>query len=256
MHWGVDSARPANTTADDGVMIAFDAVAGRAGSAPEFWGRYIGGNYAVTAVEIQYLHGLNCRVFLTYNDTSAADVQGTAQDGKGDAASAIAAALALGAPAGMAIFADVENSWVPSADWIQGWVTGIVSDANGYLPGFYCDATPGKAFDIAYCGAVANEPAVGAAFVWSMEPQPNPQCQATIDSPVFNPNNVSCGNPSSMWQYTMDCWEDLLGASAGVDMDQATDTAFQAMWAAPGPLHAESAVRVSARERKKSARKR
>jgi hypothetical protein len=234
MHWGVDSARTSNTTAADGATIAIDAVTIRAGTSPEFWGRYIGGNYAISSAEVNALHSANCRVLLVFNGTTSGGVQGSAADGLNDASQAVAAALNLGVPAGIAVFADVENTWAPSPDWIQGWVKGIVSSPSGYLPGFYCDTTPGRVFDLAYCAAVA-EPAVASALLWSMEPQPSPQCQAAGSAPAFNPQNVSCNNPSHMWQYTIDCWEDLLGTNAGIDMVQADDVAFQAMWATVPP---------------------
>jgi hypothetical protein len=230
MHWGVDSARSSNTPALDGATLAFDAVTNRAGQPPEFWGRYIGGNYSLTATEAAFLHAANCKILLTYNGTSnsAGSVQGGFAEGQQDAATAIAAAQALTVPAGTAIYADVEGDWNPTSDWIRGWATAVA--AANFTPGLYCDPTHGSTFDIAYCVASAAEPIVTGMYLWALHPEPNPQCMAAGAAPAFGPYTPSCGGNSFLWQYTEDCWEDLLGVRQGIDMDQANDSAFNAMW--------------------------
>ena len=229
MHWGVDSARTPNSTAVDG-SVCYDSVTSRATAAPEFWGRYIGGNYSLTAGEITYLHGVGCKILVAYNGTSndSTSVQGDIAEGRPDAANAITAAIALGVPTGTAIYADIEGSWTPSANWMRGWATAVA--AANFTPGMYCDPTPGSAFDQAYCVAAPLEPAVAASFLWSMEPEPNPQCMAAGLAPAFGPKTPTCGGNVLLWQYTIDCWQDTLGANQGIDMDLALDAALAVMW--------------------------
>lgn len=229
MNWGVDSARTANSNALDGT-VCFDSVTQRAGAAPAFWGRYIGGNYALTSGEAAFLLGCGCKIALIYNgaSNSVASVGGGFIEGQADATRATQAAQAVGAPAGTSIFVDIEGSWFPTSDWLRGWATQVV--ANGYTQGFYCDATIGSGFEQAYCTAQGLEPAVAAALLWSMEPEPGPQCQPAGQAPAFNPAQPSCGGNVMLWQYTEDCWEDTLGHNAGIDMNLATDTALASMW--------------------------
>jgi hypothetical protein len=109
MAWGVDSARPANAKALDG-SSGFDSVTQTAGASPIFWGRYIGGNFAITAVEAAFLQAKACKILPVYNGTSndAGSVQGGIAEGQADANDAADAAQALAVPAGVAIYADVE----------------------------------------------------------------------------------------------------------------------------------------------------
>ncbi|MEA2664632.1 MAG: hypothetical protein QOI11_1576, partial [Candidatus Eremiobacteraeota bacterium] len=92
--WGVDSADPVTSA-------AWDAAYNLLGRLPKFWGRYVGGDYAVTPAEIAYLHEKNCKVLIAYNDTGPDDVAGGSAAGEADAQAAIAAMKALGVPAGV-----------------------------------------------------------------------------------------------------------------------------------------------------------
>jgi hypothetical protein len=230
MSWGVDSARTPNSNALDGT-VCFDSVTQRAGAAPAFWGRYIGGFYAMTAAEATYLHGKGCSVLLVYNGTSnsAGSVQGGFAEGQADGNAAADAATALAVPPGIAIFADVEGSWTPTSDWLRGWATAVT--ARNFIPGMYANCTPGSNFAQAYCVAQAAEPAVAGSLLWSMEPEPAAAaCQAGANAPPFAPATPGCAANVVLWQYTEGCWEDTLGNNAGIDMDVAMDTALTVMW--------------------------
>src|SRR5580704_10968080 len=120
--WGVDSARYANTNDGSGT-VALTSVTQRAGAAPAFWGRYIGGHYSLTAVEAAFLNAAGCKILLIYNGTSntAASVQGGFAEGQADANNAVAAAAALGVPPNTSVYADIEGGWAVTADWLCGW---------------------------------------------------------------------------------------------------------------------------------------
>jgi hypothetical protein len=111
---------------------------------------------------------------------------------------------------------------------MRGWATGI--NARNYVSGFYGNCTPGSTFAQAFCVAQAAEPAVAGSLLWSMEPEPNPQCQAAAAAPDFAPAIPDCGGNVVMWQYTENCWQEILGVNAGIDMNIALDAAVAVMW--------------------------
>jgi glycoside hydrolase-like protein len=225
MAWGVDSARTPNSTAVDGT-VCFDSVAERAGASPAFWGRYIGARFAMDKAEAAFLHAKGCLVLPIYNGTSntVGSVKRGLAEGQADANAAATAALTLGIPAGVAIYADVEGSWAVTSDWIRGWATGIT--ARNFVSGLYGDCRPGATFAQAYCAAQEVEPIVGGSLLWSMEPEPNPQCQPAGNSPAYAPAKPACGGTVVLWQYTENCWEDTLGENGGIDMNLAMDAAL------------------------------
>lgn len=227
--WGVDSARRASDNALDGTD-GLTSVTQRAGAAPVFWGRYIGGNYSLTAAEAAFLHAGGCKILLVYNGTTntAGSVQGGFAEGQTDANNAAIAAAALNVPPNTAVYADIEGSWAVTPDWLRGCATAMVQSV--LVPGLYCNCDPASAFSAAYCTSQAIEPAVAASLLWSMEPEPDPQCQAAAAAPGFVPAVPACGGNVVLWQYTEGCWEDTLGKNAGIDMDLATNTAIASMW--------------------------
>ncbi len=227
--WGVDSARTANSTAVGGATT-FDYVAQRAGVAPAFWGRYIGGKYAMTSPEVAYLHAKGAKVLVVYNGAtdSPKSVLGGTVEGQKDAGSAAAAATALHIPPGVAIYSDIEGSWAVTPDWLRGWVTTLIE--KNYAPGFYGDCTSVAPFARAYCAALKVDPALAASHLWNMEPELNPQCRAGPAAPAYAPSIPPCGGNVVLWQYTEGCWEDKLGLDAGIDMDLATEAALAVMW--------------------------
>src|SRR5437879_4553305 len=99
--WGVDSAQPANSMVQNQTL--FDFITEQCGQPPAFWGRYIGGRFALTAVEEKFLHDRGCRILVVYNGTrnSPRSVQGGFAEGANDANKAIAAAQTLGIPGGV-----------------------------------------------------------------------------------------------------------------------------------------------------------
>jgi len=210
---------------------AFDYVAQRAGVAPAFWGRYIGGRFAVTSSEAAFLHGKGARILVTYNGAtdSPDSVRGTFAEGQNDAGKAASGAMALHIPAGVAIYADIEGSWLVNPQWLEGWVAALAQ--KKYAPGFYGDCTPTSPFAVSYCAARKANPALPASLLWSMEPELNSsKCHAGSQAPAYSPALPACGESAVLWQYSEGCWEDVMGVNAGVDMDLAMDAAMAVMW--------------------------
>jgi hypothetical protein len=132
----VDSAGPV----DEAFLSAVEALCCQK---PIVWGRYLtdghGAATPLTADEAAVLHAAGIAVLLYANNATSTSVGGT--DGRADAAEAIAAARALGIPAGTLLVADLEYGWPVAQAWLQGWCGAI--RAADYAAGFYgCLAQP------------------------------------------------------------------------------------------------------------------
>ena len=216
--WGVDSADPVTTA-------AWNAAYGLLGRLPQFWGRYVGGDYAVTPAEIAYLHEKHCKLLIAYNATGPSDVAGDEAAGVADANAAIAAMKALGVPAGVYVYADVEAEWAPSTAWIEGWVATL--DGSPYGPGFYCNPDSDEEFAAAYDAAYAAAPQHFARTrLWSSEPEPYGGSECDQPPPTSWAPSTPARNASGtvVWQYVESC------TMAAVDCDLATAAGLATMW--------------------------
>lgn len=227
--WGVDSANSANHLVE--AKTLFDVITQKAGQAPAFWGRYIGGRFALTRAEAQFLHNKNCKILIIYNGThdTPASVQGGFQEGANDANKAISAAQALGVPEGVWIYGDLEASWKPTAEWFKGWSDTMLESQYGGAGGVYGNPHPANSanFNKPYCDAFASDPNMQgddaeAAYVFSSEPEPG--CTRAAGAPAFAPDKPPCNPKTVIWQYAENCFDGL------VDEDLANDAGFRSMW--------------------------
>ncbi len=237
IHWGVDSAMPANAQvagpagAHEQRPMLFERLSALAGRAPEFWGRYIGGHYSMTAAEARFLHGQGCRVLMIYNGAhdSAASVRGGYPQGVHDAQAAISSANALGVAAGTFIYADIESGWRVTADWIRGWSDTMYDSEFGGAGGIYANPMPQNApnFNNPYCQAFNADAKMRGlaghhgAYIYSSEPEPG----CGVPGPNrFAPATAPCNPNTVVWQYAEGCYGGL------VDQDLANDVGLWSMW--------------------------
>jgi hypothetical protein len=227
--WGVDSALPANGMVEKQTL--FDFITQQCGQAPAFWGRYIGGRFALTPAEAQFIHNKGCRILLVYNGThnSPRSVQGGSAEGANDANKAIAAAQTLGVPDGVWIYADVESSWTPTSAWFQGWSDAMFNSQFGGAGGIYGNPNKTNAanFNVPYCNAFISDPNMrgtdgDAAYIFSSEPEPG--CTTAAQAPAFAPDMPPCNPNTVIWQYAESCF------GGRVDEDLANDAGFASMW--------------------------
>ena len=184
----------------------------------------------MTTTEVAYLHSKGVKVVVLYNaaTNSPRSVLGGTAEGQKDAEAAATAATALHVPGGVAIYADIEGSWAVTPEWLRAWVATLTE--KSYAPGFYCDCASSAPFVKSYCAALKTDSTLSGSFLWSMEPELNPQCRAGPEAPAYAPSIPQCGGNVVLWQYTEGCWEDKLGKNAGIDMDLATGAAVALMW--------------------------
>jgi hypothetical protein len=227
--WGVDSADPANSMAENQTL--FDFIAQQCDRAPDFWGRYVGGRYALTAPEVQFLHGKGCKILVIYNGArnNPSSVQGGFQEGANDANKAIGATQALGMPSGVWIYADIEAGWKPTAAWFQGWSDTMLNSQFGGAGGIYGNPNNANAanFNVPYCDAYNSDSnmqgtGANAAYIFSSEPEPG--CSSASGAPTYSPDMPPCNANVVVWQYAENC------IGGRVDQDLATDLGFASMW--------------------------
>jgi hypothetical protein len=240
MIFGVDSLTPSTSNMADGTVF-YDYVNSCTVQDPlaplAFWGRYIGKANGITAAEGAQLHTWGLRILVIYNATlnSPNSVQGGVPEGQNDAQIALQAAKALGIPTGVAIFADVENTWAVTSDWITGWATTIAADPSGYVPGFYCNSNKANSvFAASYCTAVAA--AVFPAFPNTLLYSCNPANQGAANfyrPGAVSPTATDCQTPT-LWQYALSCYQPSLNPKTDpnftVDLDCADDSLLAVMW--------------------------
>lgn len=211
VYWGVDSSAAANATPPGLSGATVWAYVVTNFGTPAFWGRYIGGSYALTPGEASFLHSNNCKILVIYNGTTPTSVSGTYQDGVNDANAAISAATTLSIPSGVCIFADIEASWSPTSEWIQGWSDTMFGSIYRGAGGIYGD-TGETTFDSPYCAAwnADEKMQTGPSFVYASEPEPG--CTTQSAAPTWGADAPSC-NPTYTiaWQYAegcgaADCW--------------------------------------------------
>jgi hypothetical protein len=212
--WGIDACDSAQS-----VVPATQTYMGN----PQFMGRYLGstrcGTPGLSALEASYLESLGVSVLLIadpdgFDDSS---VQAESAQAAGEAQTAIQQAEALGAPAGTAIFRDVEINDAITPVYIQSWYQTFVASDSGYVPGFYDNSynTEGAFAGAtgAFCSAEQTEAAIGSGVVlWSDEFEPHYGDQSYSPTPsnapawdpspaVGDPYPLPCANTTVAWQY-------------------------------------------------------
>ncbi len=255
IHWGVDSsAFPANHRINVKGTTTFEFVVKQAGRIPDFWGRYIGGPYAASKTEVQFIQREskgNCPILVIYNGINRARLSSGFEGGKADARSAITAAKALGVPANVCIFGDIEPGTKCTEGWFRGWWEGMLHSMYFGQGGLYVNATShfARNFSNPYrealrftSGLIFQEaldpdspfilwdPPGRERLLYSQTPQKGPVLPSQIgfgfqpDEPIF------CRGTTVLWQYGTNCLRPPGSPVGAVDFDLADDRGFNAMW--------------------------
>jgi hypothetical protein len=243
VYWGIDSATPANK--DVAGATFFDRVVQWAGGrAPDFWGRYIGGPFALSQAEAQFIFEASqgaTRILVIYNGASSTSVQGGHKAGVEDALKALNAARALKISQGVWIYADIEAGWHVNSGWFVGWWQTMASSEYTNSGGFYCNPLPWNAPNFSDPFMHAWKTTVNAHGAPRYNPplyscEPEPGCAYYLPakasgSPTFAPATIpGYTGPTSIWQYAENCVPNNTGGIA-VDLDLAADDhTYARMW--------------------------
>ncbi len=141
--FGVSSKIPSNTPLKNGYTI-YDWVMRQKGF-PDFWGRQISGENAVTKNELEFLKEKNCPVCLLFDDFTEAQISGNNGTKDGDRAADAAKALGVPRGVGIVIYADINPEWSINHNWMLGFAASVVN--AGYCVGFIGNTDSSKNFN-------------------------------------------------------------------------------------------------------------
>ncbi len=202
----VDSAAPVTPA-------QLDAIGARCGQPVRAVFRYLA-RYAATKTEVAALLASGVSVGLVWNGATASAC-GTYQQGYSAAQKANAVATALGAPANVTIWLDVEAGWPAAAEFLVGWADGQRAGPYALAGGVYCD----QGLHVALTAARAASANASLMPVWLADWTGAPPVV-----PATWPMGTIGGASVVAWQWAAN-WQ-------GVDCDLVAD-GFQGLWEPP-----------------------
>lgn len=203
--FGVDSAIPSNDILQNNIT-EFEWVT-RNKLYPNFWGRNITGENALTKEEIEFLHGKGCKIAAIYESSDAKD---TEEQGKTDAAKIDILAVSLGIPEGSVIFMDVSDSENVTSEYMKGFAESIIT--NGYTPGFRADTDSKHMFNREFSrGMLLNSEVFDKCLIWAVSPSLS-EYDGIKTAHLIHPDEWKPFAPSAIkrneiaiWQYGKNC---------------------------------------------------
>ncbi|MDU1845749.1 MAG: DUF1906 domain-containing protein [Niallia nealsonii] len=188
--WGIDSA--SETTED-----FYACVRDNFGD-PKVVARYLGTNegvsHGLTSEQVNLIHSNEADILLIYNGFT--DATGF-DNGVNEAKKAIELAQELGAPEGVAIFADIEPNYPVDAAFIEGWYDEVSKSA--YEPAIYGIFDSGEALTNAFNKAAENKGEIKEnTYLWSASP--NIGITTEEEAPEYNVDAPE-GSLAYGWQY-------------------------------------------------------
>lgn len=186
---------------------------------PNFWGRNLVGENALTKDEIEFIHSKGCKVAAVYNDSG--DKQ-TAEQGKAAGEIAVALAFDLEIPQGSAIFLDIGEESA-SRDYLKGFAEELVE--SGYTPAFKANTDARFSFDREFSrGLQTDREIFELCLVWAVAPTLS-EYDSMTTTHLIHPDNWKPYAPSgikrkdiTVWQYGKDCHP--------IEDDKGVETAF------------------------------
>lgn len=188
--WGIDSA--SETTED-----FYACVRDNFGD-PKVVARYLGTNegvsHGLTSEQVDLIHSNEADILLIYNGFT--DATGF-DNGVNEAKKAVELAQELGAPDGVAIFADIEPNYPVDAAFIEGWYDEVSKSA--YEPAIYGIFDSGEALPNAFNKAAENKGEIKEnTYLWSASP--NIGITTEEEAPEYNVDAPE-GSLAYGWQY-------------------------------------------------------
>lgn len=203
--FGVDSQTPSNDRLQNNITEFEWAVRNKI--YPNFWGRNITGQNALTKEEIQFLHSMGCKIAAIYNDTEPKENDA---QGKMAAKKSAVIALELGIPAGTAIFLETGENENISTDYMRAFAQTLLFE--GFTPGFKANTDAMFSFDREYSrGHQTDKELFEKCLVWATAPTLEEYDRITTTH-LIRPDNWIPYAPSgitrrdiAVWQYGTEC---------------------------------------------------
>jgi len=187
---------------------------------PNFYGRYLNGENALTKEEAIFLHRKGCKIAAIYTDSGTKQ---TEEQGALLAKKAEERALDLNIPRGTAIFLEIDENTPVTRDFMRGFAAALI--LAGYTPGFKANTDARFDFDREFSrGVQSNKELFKACLIWAVAPTVK-EYDGMTTSHLIHPDNWKPFAPSCMtrneiaiWQYGKDCHP--------IENDRGNPTAF------------------------------
>lgn len=210
LYFGVDSETPTDTLLQQNLSQFEWATINKL--YPNFWGRYIGGENALSKEEASFIRKAGCKIAPIFNGYDKANENTiTAEQGAIAAKKAFIAASELGFRLGTIIFLEIDEKSNVASEYLQGFAESLLKD--GYIPGFYANTdSKSSSFSHQFSRGHGNAPDVfNKCKVWATSPN-LPEYFETVDTHTIHPDNWKPYCPScitrdqiAIWQYGRKC---------------------------------------------------
>ena len=203
--FGVDSKIQANDILQNNIS-EFEWVV-RNKVYPNFWGRNLVGENALTKDEIAFIHSKGCKIAAIYTDSGE---KKTEEQGKIVVKKIDVVALELGIPKGTAVFLEVVNGEDISRDHMKGYAADL--EEKGIVPGFKANTDAKFGFDREFSrGLQTDREIFKKCLVWAISPSLAEYDRVTTTH-LIHPDNWMPYAPSgitrndiAVWQYGVNC---------------------------------------------------
>ena len=174
---------------------------------PNFCGRNIVGENALTKEEINFLHKKGCKIAIFFDVDYTKE---TEEDGKEIARIAIERGQELQLPTGIAIFLEISSEENATTAFMKGYAESLL--ASGYIPGFKANTDAKYSFDREYSrGIQIDRDIFKLCLIWAIAPTV-PEFDRITTTHLIHPDNWKPFAPSgitrkniAIWQYGKDC---------------------------------------------------
>ncbi len=202
--FGVDSQIQANDILQNNISM-FEWVI-RNKVHPNFWGRNLLGENALTKDEIDFIHSKGCKIAATYVDSGEKQ---TEEQGNSAGEIAVALAFDLEISQGSALFLDIGEESA-SRNYLRGFAEELIE--SGYTPAFKANTDAGFDFDREFSrGLQTDREIFQQCLVWAVAPT-LAEYDSMTTTHLIHPDNWMPYAPSgikrkdiAVWQYGKNC---------------------------------------------------
>ena len=203
--FGVDSKIQANDLLQNNITEFEWAVRNKV--YPNFWGRNLVGENALTKDEIDFLHSKGCKIAAIYTDSGE---KLTEEQGQILAKRIDVLVLELGIPEGTAIFLEIGENENVSTDFMRGFASMLINE--GFIPGFKANTDAEFEFDREYSrGLQTDKEVFEKCLIWAVSPS-LAEFERVTTTHLIHPDNWKPYAPSgitrqdiAIWQYGKNC---------------------------------------------------
>lgn len=174
---------------------------------PNFWGRNLAGENALTEEEIRFLHSKGCKIAAVYGSD---DVKETREQGRSLAEKIEEIAIRLNIPEGVAIFLEIGESEPATTDFMLGFAECIIE--KGFIPAFRANTDAKFSFDREFSrGLQTDREIFEKCLIWAVSPS-LAEYDSVTTTHLIHPDNWGPFAPSgitrndiAVWQYGRNC---------------------------------------------------